>query len=92
MDENILIFVDGELYKGTVTYIPYKGVGYPGGRLCSIILLKDEVSRYQEVSIVYLQYGKLRKCKYNSLDLSLLNQLTSEYTTWDVIDMPGDYE
>jgi hypothetical protein len=31
MEEDVLIFVDGELYKGVVTFNNYKGIGWPGG-------------------------------------------------------------
>ena len=91
MEEDILIFVDGELYKGTVVYSPYKGIGWPSGRLHSIILVKDKAARYQDVSIVYLNYGKMRRCKYNDQSLDLKSQLKLDRTVWDVIDMPGDY-
>jgi hypothetical protein len=88
--EDILIFVDGELYKGVAEYCNYKGVGWPGGRTQSLRLIKDKAARYQEVHIVYLHFNKLRKCKYNDQGYSLKDQLSGKFTFWDVIDMPGD--
>jgi hypothetical protein len=90
--DDILIFVDGELYQGVVIFNPYKGVGWPSGRQGGFFLVKDKAARYQEVIIVYLKYGKSRMCKYNNRGYDLNAQLKADTTYWEVIDMPGDHE
>ena len=84
------MFVDGEHYKGNVIYDNYKGVGWPSGRAAGVFLERELASRYQDVSIMYLKYGKLRHCKYNAQGNDLRGQLKSESTYWEVVDMPGD--
>lgn len=90
ISDTVLIFVDGELYKGNAVYDNYKGVGWPSGRTAEVYLEKKLAARYQSVSIVYLKYGKLRHCKYNSKGFDVKSQLKAESTCWTVIDMPGD--
>lgn len=92
MNDDILVFVDGELYNGIISTNPYKGVGWPSGRFAGLTLIKEKAARYQQVSIVYLKYGKLRNCKYNNQNLTLKQQLKNDTTYWEVIDMPGDHE
>jgi hypothetical protein len=88
--DDVLIFVDGELYTGNAVYDNLKGVGWPGGRTAGLFLEKKHAARYQEVYIVDLKHGKLRHCVYNSRGADIKNQLKCEETYWNVVDMPGD--
>jgi hypothetical protein len=88
MEEDVLIFVDGELYKGVVTFNNYKGIGWPG--VVGFILRQEKAARYQEVLMVDIRYGKARKCQFNSQGCGLKDQLKAKTTYWDVIYMPGD--
>lgn len=90
MPEETLVFVDGELYTGTVVYDNLKGVGWPGGRTAGLFLEKRLAARYQKVHLVDLRYGKLRACTYNSQGQNLRNQLQAAQAYWDVEVMPGD--
>jgi hypothetical protein len=90
ISDNVLVFVDGELYTGQAIYNNYKGVGWQSGRTSGLFLEKKFAARYQDVCIVYLKYGKMRKCKFNPQGNGLKNQLKAESTYWDVVDMPGD--
>ncbi len=92
VSDRILVFVDGELYKGRVIFGNYKGIGWPGGRAAEIFLEKKLAARFQDVSIVYLSYGKLRHCKYNPNGMDLKQQLKEESTCWTVFDMPSDVD
>lgn len=86
--EDVLIFVDGELYTGEIIYCPYKGFGWPESRAAGIRLDKNLVKPSQKVSILNLKYNKLRDCIYNSENQTIFLDKNQIY--WDVIDMPQD--
>lgn len=68
MDNKELVFVDGHLFDGTVTYNRYKGVGW-GGRAASIEMTPSKglpPGNGSSVVIVDLLCGRLRHCKRNS--------------------------
>ena len=90
MMDDILIFVDGELYTGRAVHDALKGVGWPGGRTAGLFLEKSKAARYQKVHIVVLKYGKLRACTFNPKEADLRGQLQASQTYWDVEVMPGD--
>ena len=69
MDEQELVFVDGILFGGTVTYDRYKGVGWDSGRTAAIEMtpLKGlPPGNGASVVLVDLLFGRLRHCKRNS--------------------------
>lgn len=57
-----IVFVNGELFTGEITFGHYKGCGWEAGRCC-YFLTAPEIPASAEVFHIDLHYGKLRHCK-----------------------------
>jgi hypothetical protein len=64
MDDNDLVFVDGNLFGGKVIYDRYKGLGWEDGRTHSF-KTEPPIDKNSEVLIVNLTYYKIRHCNFN---------------------------
>lgn len=80
--ENLLVFVDGELYKGNITYV--KGCDWEAGRTVGLILDKKLGDSSKKVSLVNLFFETLRHCEYNKDHQKFLSIKESQIY-WDVL-------
>lgn len=73
--EDILIFVDGELYSGEFALDEHN----------ILKLDKSLVARYQDVVLLYLNSMVLNYCVYNNKNQSLYEQLKNIVNYFDVL-------